>query len=100
MARNHHWSIAARAAALVLLASISVTALAGNVSAQAPAPNQNLTGNGVPVAHPRIYLVNGRLGDLRNLACFDATGTPIPGCTRSTQAARSSSLLPNTPQTA
>jgi hypothetical protein len=41
----------------------------------------------IPAAHPRLVLADGRLEELRNLACYDASGNPIPGCTRSRQAA-------------
>ena len=61
---------------------------------------KSATVSGIPSAHPRIYLVNGRLEELRDLACFDSNGTPIPGCTRSKQAARFISFMTNTPQKA
>lgn len=54
----------------------------------------------IPSAHPRLYLVNGRLKELRDLACFDANGNPIPGCTRSRQAQKFISFMTNTPQKA
>jgi hypothetical protein len=56
--------------------------------------------SGIPSAHPRLYLVNGRLAELRNLACFDSNGNPIPGCTRSRQAQKFISFMTNTPQKA
>lgn len=56
-----------------------------------------LTKNGIPSAHPRIYLINGRLEELRRLACFDSNGNPIPGCTQSRQAQKFISFLANKP---
>lgn len=60
----------------------------------------SLAGSGIPSAHPRMYLVNGRLQELRNLACFDSNGNPIPGCTRSRQAQKFITFMANTPQKA
>jgi hypothetical protein len=100
MARNHHWSIAAAVAAGVLLASVAMAAPAGNQSAPAASSNQKLTANGIPSARPRIYLVNGRLAELRNEACYDANGNHLAGCTPTPQAARFLSFMANTPQKA
>ncbi|HEX6792029.1 MAG TPA: hypothetical protein VF247_12020 [Candidatus Krumholzibacteria bacterium] len=40
----------------------------------------------IPSGHPRMVLIDGRLEELRALACYDNNGNPIPGCTRSKQA--------------
>jgi hypothetical protein len=54
----------------------------------------------IPSAHPRMVLIDGRLEELRDLACYDASGNPVPGCTRSPQAARFLSFMQDTPQEA
>ena len=102
MARIHRSSFAAAIVAMALVTGVAHSAPAGNVSFVSPAPNQNLAGaaSPIPSAHPRIYLLNGRLKELRDLACFDANGNPIPGCTKSKQAARFLSFMANTPQKA
>jgi hypothetical protein len=56
--------------------------------------------SGIPSAHPRLVLVGGRLEELRDLACYDANGNPIPGCTRSSQASQFLSFMTNKPEEA
>ncbi len=54
----------------------------------------------IPAAHPRLVLVDGRLEELRRLACYDQNGNPIPGCTRSRQASTWLSFMENEPDKA
>jgi hypothetical protein len=49
----------------------------------------------IPATHPRLILVDGRLEELRRLACYDASGNPIPGCTRTRQASTFLSFMSN-----
>ena len=49
----------------------------------------------IPSGHPRLILVDGRLEELRNLACYDANGNVIPGCTRSRAASTFLSFMEN-----
>ncbi len=41
-----------------------------------------LSTGGIPATHPRLWLHTARLAKLRQRACFDDAGNPIPGCTR------------------
>jgi len=57
---------------------------------------QNETAPGaIPSAHPRLVLIDGRLEELRSLACYDANGNPVPGCTRTSQASQFFSFMNN-----
>ncbi|HET6348978.1 MAG TPA: heparinase II/III family protein [Candidatus Krumholzibacteria bacterium] len=59
------------------------------MAALTPVPSRAAPGGAaasIPTTHPRIWLNNGRLQELRALACRDANGNPIPGCTPSAQA--------------
>ncbi len=44
--------------------------------------NVPLATGGIPATHPRLWLHTSRLQKLRQRACFDDAGNPIPGCTR------------------
>jgi hypothetical protein len=79
---------AALAFALLCVFSISLAPAQSRTPEARPASS-------IPSAHPRLVLIDGRLQELRNLACYDANGNPIPGCTRSKQAANFLSFMTN-----
>jgi hypothetical protein len=59
---------------------------AGNVGVSAGVQvfvRNDATGGGIPAGHPRLSLINGRLEELRALACYDNQGNRISNCTPS-----------------
>ncbi len=58
---------------------------AGNVGVSPGVPvfvrNDSGGGGGIPAGHPRLWLLSGRLAELRGYACYDNAGNRIPNCT-------------------
>lgn len=55
------------------------------------------TSGGIPSGHPRLSLINGRLEELRALACYDANGNRLSNCTQSNFATIFLNFLTNSP---
>lgn len=51
----------------------------------------------IPSAHPRMGLINGRLSELRQLACYDDAGNKLSGCTPSAFATSFFDVVDNNP---
>ncbi len=51
----------------------------------------------IPSAHPRMGLLHGRLSELRALACYDASGNKLSGCTPSAFATSFFNFVDNSP---
>ncbi|MDH4037352.1 MAG: right-handed parallel beta-helix repeat-containing protein [Candidatus Krumholzibacteria bacterium] len=55
---------------------------------------------GIIATHPRILVPGGRLAELRQSGCFDASGNPIPGCTQTAQWNGLEDIVENRPERA
>lgn len=55
---------------------------------------------GILAGHPRLHLVDGRLAELRALACYDNAGNKIPACTGSYYWGTMMDLVDNRPDKA
>ncbi|HEU4364346.1 MAG TPA: right-handed parallel beta-helix repeat-containing protein, partial [Candidatus Krumholzibacteria bacterium] len=52
---------------------------------------------GIPSGHPRLSVINGRLEELRALACYDASGNRLTNCTPSEFATVFFNFIDNSP---